>query len=201
MVCAKCGQELKDDEMICPRCDKGHKIIVTETGETIMVCTECGNKIQNGETSCSYCNGTGKPINKKPEEAIKVWVCETCGRKLRDRETPCPYCDAKKTFTTITNKYYKQNGMIEFIRMCFPWVFSVMFCFFVIGGMASGAAIGRSLASYKGDWIGYMTLGGMIGLVIGFFNTVWVYGIVATILKIDENLQYLADKEKSKGDK
>jgi len=38
-------------------------------------------------------------------------------------------------------------------------------------------------------------VGGLLGLIIGFLIAVSINGVVATILKMDENLQYLADRE------
>ena len=90
--------------------------------------------------------------------------------------------------------------MVDFVRDCFPWVFAIMFWLTVIGGMIGGANVAQGLLfrEYE-DKIGAMLIGGAIGLFVGFFVAVWTNGVVATLLKMDANLQYLADKEKAKG--
>jgi len=115
----------------------------------------------------------------------------------------------------------KQVGFstIGLIRNWFPWLFVIMIWLTVIGGMICGVMIGIELASATSiphfasssdpnfiakvnaqdlREISYPILGGVIGLVGGFLVAVWVGGIIATFLKISENLQYLVDKEKAK---
>ena len=104
---------------------------------------------------------------------------------------------------------------IGFVRKCFPWIFAIMIWLTVIGGMIWGAETGgfgfcnhvlwnNGIRIYS-DEVPYMIIGGAIGLVGGFLVAIWTSGLVATLLKMDEiiqymdtNLQDIADKGKAK---
>jgi len=85
---------------------------------------------------------------------------------------------------------------IGMIKNHFRWIFALMFWFTVIGAAIGGVVIGYSHPYADASTI---ITGGVIGLVAGFLIAVWAGGLVATLLNMDENLQYLADKEKAKG--
>ncbi|MCL1856450.1 MAG: hypothetical protein FWF84_02245 [Kiritimatiellaeota bacterium] len=102
---------------------------------------------------------------------------------------------------------------VDLIRTCFPWVFAAMFWLTVIGGtiggvkMAHGLYVAKNMlySSYggsryggsEGGVLGAMVVGGVIGLIVSFITAVWANGVVATLLEINKNLKYLADKEKA----
>jgi len=124
--------------------------------------------------------------------------CRNCGKENDDGVAFCSLCGKSPNEVAVTDKDPKAGFTVELIRNCFPWVFAAMFWLAVIGGMIGGANIGRNLAGYSDDKTTYMLVGGAIGLVVGFLIAVWSNGVVATLLKMDKNLQYLADKEKAK---
>ena len=112
------------------------------------------------------------------------------------------------------------GGTIGLVRKCFPFVLTIMIWLTVIGATISGAVAARnfyvvkntvknisyghrgsSSTSYNGndgEKMSYTIGGGAVGLIGGLFAAVWMYGYFATILKMNENLQYLVDKEKEK---
>ena len=131
--------------------------------------------------------------------------CANCGSNVENDVVFCPNCGKSPNEVVTTDKDTKiaVGFTVELIRNCFPWVFAAMFWLTVIGGMAGGAKTAQSLydafSRYGDNEAGAMVLGGLIGLVVGFLGAVWGGGVVATLLKMDKNLQYLADKEKAKG--
>jgi len=108
------------------------------------------------------------------------------------------------------------------VREWFPWVFALSLWLIVLGGAVKGGEYARDLyvtqnmsysrdyssrshglyqekKSYKGDEGGktlYTIVGGIGGLIGGFLVAVLAGGFVATVLTMDENLQYLNDKAK-----
>ena len=90
---------------------------------------------------------------------------------------------------------------IYLIRTCFPWIFAIMFWLIVFGGMVSGAKTAMDFADKKSEETIAAVLGGLFGLIGGFIVAVWAHGVVAAILNMDANLQYLAEREKAKGGK
>ena len=85
---------------------------------------------------------------------------------------------------------------VDLVRGFFPLIFAIMFWLIVIGSMVGGAKIFYESSRHSG---GAMVLGVLLGLLCGFLVAVWINGVVATLLNIDGNLQYLADREKAKG--
>ena len=70
----------------------------------------------------------------------------------------------------------------------------------MIGGVISTAKVSGVLwRGNEDEKIVAIILGGFLGLIVGFLFAIWTNGVVAAILNIDANLQYLADKEKAKG--
>ena len=108
-------------------------------------------------------------------------------------------------------------GIIGLVEKCFPWVFALILWLIVIGGAVGGIKTAESLyavkrtvydsygrerysvVNHESDKSSYIIVGGAIGLISGFLAAVLVGGVVTTLLQIDENLQYLADKEKARG--
>jgi len=132
--------------------------------------------------------------------------CQNCGKENDDGVVFCSQCGKSPHAVTVTDTGAKaETGWtVELIRNCFPWVFVVMFWLSVGGAMIGGAKIARGLYALSnpydsGGGDGAMVVGGLIGLICGFIVAVWAGGVVATLLKMDRNLQYLADKEKAKG--
>jgi len=158
-----------------------------------MVCPKCGHELRNDETICSHCDKGEKTIG----------VCDKCGLELKDRELPCPYCEAMKLSKIEYNTI--EFSTIGLIRACFPWVFVVMFWITVIGGMIFGTNIVKNLSllnnSSEVEKTIAVVLGGLVGLIGGFIVAVLTNGVVAAILNMDANLQYLAEREKAKGGK
>ena len=130
-----------------------------------------------------------------------MYYCSNCGRGNDDGAVFCAHCGKSPTEEAVKDKDTKvaTGFTVELIRTCFPWMFAFMFWLTVIGGMIGGAKVAQGLypRNYD-DEIGTLVVGGLIGLVVGFITAVWANGVVATLLKMDRNLQYLADKEKAK---
>ena len=91
----------------------------------------------------------------------------------------------------------KSSWTIGIVRYCFPWVFSVSFWLLVIGSIIAGVNFSRIISIGLNEDLKTLAplVGGLLGLIIGFLIAVSINGVVATILKMDENLQYLADRE------
>ena len=98
----------------------------------------------------------------------------------------------------------KQVGFstIGLIRDWFPSIFALMFWLNIIVATIGGAVVAHGISAIinnnRADEIFCAILGGIIGLIVGFLVSILANGIVATLLKMDENLQYLVDKEKAK---
>ena len=134
--------------------------------------------------------------------------CCNCGKESADGIAFCLHCGkspnevvATNNDTKTTDKDVKKaiNWTVNLVRGCFPWVFAIIFWLTVIGGMIGGGTAGKEWDKnqYRYSSSG-MVVGALLGLVGGFLIAVSINGVVATLLKIDENLQYLADKEKAK---
>jgi len=138
---------------------------------------------------------------------VKKMYCSNCGKENDDSVAFCAHCGKSPNEVVATDKGIERatgfakkatDFTVNLVQRCFPWVFAAMFWLTVIGGMVGGAKTAQGLYYYRGD-DGAMIIGGLIGLVVGFLVAVSVNGVVATLLKMDKNLQYLADKEKTKG--
>ena len=141
--------------------------------------------------------------------------CSNCGKENDDGVAFCSQCGkSPKVAVKGSNTELAITLTIGLVQGCFRLVFVIMFWLTVIGGMVSGAKAAQGIytiknteysflskSSYSGnetDETSTMIIGGLIGLVGGFLVAVWIGGVVATLLKMDKNLQYLADKEKAK---
>jgi len=142
--------------------------------------------------------------------------CSNCGKENDDGVAFCSQCGKSPTGMAVADKepMMVTGFTVDLIRNCFPWVFAAMFWITVIGSMIGGAKAAQGIytvmsttysimskSDYSGNEagaFGAMIIGGLIGLVSGFLVAVYVNGVVATLLTMDKNLQYLADKEKAK---
>jgi len=85
--------------------------------------------------------------------------------------------------------------MLEYIRSVYRVFVLIGFWVFLIGCTIGGGIIGSSMGGSHDMWSGrrsgggHPILGGFIGLIIGFVIDILVYGLLATFLNIDENIE------------
>jgi hypothetical protein len=91
----------------------------------------------------------------------------------------------------------KGNSMVGFVKSAFRSFFGVflwiilILCAIAGGVIGSGMTYGDSMDSIAGAFIG-----GIVGLIVGLLTDIIGGGLIATILSMDENLEYLANKMK-----
>jgi len=92
--------------------------------------------------------------------------------------------------------------MLNFVKRAFRGFFEVFLWLNLILCGIAGGVIGNSMRSYDGrgkDSGGHPILGVLLGLVAGFLLDIIVGGLIATLLNIDENLEFLRHKSSKIG--
>jgi hypothetical protein len=90
--------------------------------------------------------------------------------------------------------------MLDFIKRVYRVFVLIGFWVFLIGCTIGGGIIGNSMGRSYDMWSGrssgggHPILGGFIGLIVGFVIDILIFGFIATILNIDENLERLSFK-------
>jgi|TergutMp193P3_1026864.scaffolds.fasta_scaffold10243_5 RNA polymerase subunit RPABC4/transcription elongation factor Spt4 len=87
----------------------------------------------------------------------------------------------------------KRNSMIEFVKAAFRFLFVIGIWIDLIlctigGGVIANMTYSRS---YYGSSGVHPILGAFLGLLVGFWITINIRGLIATFLNIDENLEQL----------
>jgi hypothetical protein len=90
----------------------------------------------------------------------------------------------------------RPKSMLHFVKLVFRGFFEVILWLNLIVSTIFGGVLGRMVdkQSYRGGG-GYLVLGVIIGLIVGFLTNVIVGGYLATILNIDENLEQLKNSK------
>jgi len=78
--------------------------------------------------------------------------------------------------------------MLEFIRGVYRTFVLIAFWILLIAFAIGGGIIGKALSSYQYN---RTILGVIIGLIVGFVLDILLFGFIATILNIDDNLEKL----------
>ena len=79
--------------------------------------------------------------------------------------------------------------MFEFIRSVYRTFVLIGFWVLLIACTIGGGIIGKGMGGYRSN--GHPIIGGIVGLIIGFVIDILIFGYIATILNIDENLENL----------
>jgi hypothetical protein len=96
--------------------------------------------------------------------------------------------NAKKTIVGRTLNV-REHGMLGSIRSIYRVFVLIGFWVFWIGCGIGGGIIGKALSGYRSN---YTVIGVILVLIVGFIIDILIFGFIATILNIDDNIETIA---------
>ena len=130
--------------------------------------------------------------------------CIKCKQEISENDSFCSHCGTNKYLSTAA-KYAgltNSGGILEFVRKIFKKVYAVLLWLSLIIITISSAITGWSIGYAMGYSNNIQILTGLIGIIfgllvgalIGALVVIIVGGLIATFLKIDENVQKISDE-------